>query len=140
MKKHFKPTKTKVDIYRLARVGPWTTNGHWIILTEHEPTWLKKLKTSDARDLQVEPVIEDALRDAVDIELNGRLQYLEKFNTILAKFDAEDFSSWVNVYYLAMFDSLDADFQQRSPESAIIVKSEGKLVGLMMPVRVPGEF
>lgn len=144
MKKHFKPTAKRINTkFNLARSDSgWTTNGQWMILTKHEPKWLQKIKTDDFRDYKVEPVIENSLKDIFDIDLTGRMQYLDPDDVILAEVNAkfEDFTSWVNVYYLAIFDHLVTDLQQSSPTSAIVIKSYGEVVGLVMPSRLPEEF
>ncbi len=139
MLKHFKANKTKVLVKHglLARTEcGWTTNGQWMILTKHEPKWLQKVKSNDFRAYNIDSVIKNALKDSVDVEFTNQLRYIESEDTIATKIASRDFTSWFNVYFLAIFSHLHTDYQQQSEVHPLIIKNFGEIVGLVMPMKV----
>lgn len=146
----FKPSASKLGLsgsdYRLIRSKGWTSNGIWMIKTDLEPDYIKRLKENNTT---ADPgkILDKSDGAIYKLEVKNELT-TGQFKTVLVKLALTDesnverayFESWVNVYFLSLFLNLVAwrrvSFCTQGPLVQIFVKSNDEIIGVIAPVRI----
>lgn len=146
----FKPSASKLGLsgsdYRLIRSKGWTSNGIWMIKTDLEPDYIKRLKENNTT---ADPgkILDKSDGAIYKLEVKNELT-TGQFKTVLVKLALTDesnverayFESWVNVYFLSLFLNLVAwrrvSFWTQGPLEQIFVKSNDEIIGVIAPVRI----
>lgn len=144
----FKPSAAKLGLaggsYKLIRSKGWTSNGFWMIKSELEPDYIKRLKETNTT-ADVDKILIGEKDANYKLEVNNELKTGE-YKTVVVKMvvsidiDVQrELETWVNVYYLSLFLNLEmwrrVTFWQNGPLDQIFVKSQGEVIGVIAPVR-----
>lgn len=135
----FSPTEKRImSKSDLMRVGDWTTNRYWLILTSFEPDCLLRLKTT----IDTQPDLSKVFKD-IDIKKLYKLQLTENIKiigkTLSLELKVGKDSVFANVYYITMFlkafKHIQVTFHIMSHDTnKIIVLSGDIIVGIIMGI------